>query len=236
MRCYFCKRDENNTYKIFSPLIVFLEKKKSELDTQINEINYRLEIGLKEENFEKVKRINENILNMKINYFERKFDVLIKLDASLGLLKLYLNKFNPKISNTDTLSSLVNLYLKEPTDESTRLLKEELINKKEKIISDIEQIHKNMKFHEIIDNKNINFISKFEKEMILYIINEDRYYSEINKYKEQERIFLCPFCWHLFNTNQFFKEINLKKREIEIEKLIEQSKGSCDHIKQWDFD
>jgi hypothetical protein len=232
MRCYFCKRDENDTNQIFSPLIALLEKKKSELDIRINEMNYRLEIGLIKENSEKVKSINGNILSTRIDYFERNLNVLVKLDASLEFLKLYLNKPNLEISNTDTLSSLVNLYLKESTDGSTHLLKDALVNKRERILSDIEQIHENMKFHEITDYQDINLISKFEKEMMAHVINEEESYSEIDKDKEQEKTFLCPFCWRLFNTNQFIKEINSKIRELEIKQL----EGSYDYIKQWNFD
>jgi hypothetical protein len=67
---------------------------------------------------------------------------------------------------------------------------------------------------------------------MLNIINEEEYYFEINKAKEQERIFLCHFCWYLCNTNQFVKEINFKILEEELEKL----RGKYDYIKAWDFD
>jgi hypothetical protein len=232
MRCYFCTRDENDISSIFSSLIVSLKKKKSELENQINEMNHRLELGIKQANFEKVKKIDQNILNMKINFFKDNFDVLIKLDTSLGLLKLYLNKFNPKISDTDTLASLANLYLKEPTDEYIQSLKTECISKTQKIISDIEKIHKNMKFHEITGNKNIDFTSEIKKQMMLDIIQEEEYYIEINKTQEQEKIFLCPFCWYLFDTNQFFKEVDPQILAVKLEQL----KGKFDSLKEWDFD
>jgi hypothetical protein len=232
MLCYFCKRDENEISKIFSPLITFLENKKSELDNHATKLDYQLKNGIKKENFEKVKKIDKNILNMEIGYFKQNFNILIKLDTTLELLKLYLNAFNPKISDKDTINNLINQYLNEQTFEEIFPIFKENRAKKKKIISDIEQIKNNMKFHEVVCNKNIDFVSKIEKKMMLHIINEEEYYFEMNKSKEQGNIFLCPFCWLLFNTNQCTKAFNHKMFQNELEQL----KGKYDDIKEWDFD
>jgi hypothetical protein len=235
MICYFCKRDENEISKIFSSLITFLEGKKSELDNQAIKLDYQLKNGIKKENFEKLKKVDENILNMKIGYFKRNFNILIKLDETLGLLKMILNTSNTKISDKDTINILINQYLDEQTFEEILPIFKENRSQKNKINSDIKQIKNNMKFHEVVCNendKNIDFVSKIEKKMMLSIINEEEYYFEMNKNKKQENIFLCPFCWFLFNTNQFTKEINFKM----LEKEIEQLRGRYDYIKAWDFD
>jgi hypothetical protein len=69
MVCCFCKRDENEIDKMFSTLIMNLEKKVSELEDIIEEKrkDYRRENGFTVENSTKIKNINENLLTMKKN-------------------------------------------------------------------------------------------------------------------------------------------------------------------------
>jgi hypothetical protein len=208
MKCYFCDRDEDEVKKSYSPIISFLEKKISLLENRINDkrIDYQITHGFTKNNFEKLKKIDKNLLNMEINYIlQKNYDVFFKLEPTLELLHIYLMKYKPKISETDSLEILMNLYLNEPTDEILCSLTREERNKKEKILVDIEQIKNKIKFYEV-DGEKTKFVIDYEQKIKKRILNETEYYFEMRKGKvNQEKILLCPYCLFLLDDIQFAK-------------------------------
>lgn len=232
MQCYFCKRNEDEINNTFSQVFQNLENKIQELDTRIKnkKEDFQREYGFTEKNFEKLRNINKNISSMEIKYVMEKYDVFRQVEVNLELLKSYLNKFNPKISNSDNLENLINLFIEEPTDERLNPIIKDFKARKEIIVQDIEYIKDKIKFHEVTGNND--FVSKNEKDIMISILNKkDVYYIEMNKDKKQEKMFLCPYCYHLFNTNQLAKIVNSKNLENELEQL----RGKYDHIPDWDF-
>lgn len=234
MVCYFCKRDENEIHKTFSGLISNLEKNISELENRIKikKNDYQVNNGFTGKNIAKLKNIDRNLLNMEIIFFKKHFDVLLKLEPCLDLLMSYVKEFNPAISDTDSLELLINQFMNEPTDERLYPVVKDMITKKDKIISDVEEIKKNIKFKEI-ENKNEKIIYKYEEKIMLRIIKEKQYYFEMNKEKPKpEKIYLCPYCFYLFDTFDVARCFHEEMFQIEVEKL----KGRYNHIKEWDFD
>lgn len=219
MECYFCKRDKSEFNKIFSSLIEYLEKKIHELENRISDKkeNCRREYGFTIENFEKVKKIK---MNFPISYFRLKHEELIQVEGDLRLLYSYLTEHNSKISDTDDdLKTLINQYLKEPTEERLYPYIKEYEDKKEKILHDIEQIQNNLNYHKI-ENEESNIISEIEKDIMLNIISENTYYFEFNKDKnEPKSILLCPFCFNLYKMFELSKKINRDMLQKELETL-----------------
>jgi hypothetical protein len=229
MVCYFCKRDKNETDKMFSTLIIHLEKKVSELEDIIEEKrkDYRRENGFTVENNTKIKNIDENLLTMKINYIKNHFEIFLKLEPNLDLLMSYFKKHNEEIAETDDIKSLADRFMKEPTDERLYTIIKDIIDRKDKTISDIEMIKENIKFKEV-KNKNAEIINKYEEIIMLRIIKEKSYYFELHKEKNKpEKIYLCPYCFNLFDT---FDIVKYHHEEI-FQKEIEKLKGKYDHKK-----
>jgi hypothetical protein len=230
MQCYFCKRDENEINKAFSMEIQFLEKKIFDIKNKIEKKGIKLIKSIfTDESFNKLKNIDVNLLSMQIKYFMENYKVLIKLEPNLELLKTYILEYDPEIACTDNLNNLINLFINKHSNKRTDPIVKSLIDNREKIKRDIEHIKNEIKFREV---KSVDFLCKYEKRFMIQILNEKEHYLEIYKDKKQGMIFLCPYCYNLFSTNQFIKYIDSMERD---NKLEEQEK-KYGHIKEWDFD
>ena len=227
MQCCFCKRDEISIEAIFSPIIEMLEMKIHVLDQEINnkKQDFRNNNGFTSQNFDKIKKIDKNLLDIEIKYFKENYDVFIKLDENLILLKNYVNEHNPNIAEKDKLNSLIKSYLNEPTDDIFNPIIKDINDKKNDIIKDIKEIKNRIEFR-VIKN-NIEYFREFEKNFMIKTINKPKYYFEINKNINQDKYILCPYCSHLFDTNYMCKLIN---DEYLQNKIKEASDGRYDHI------
>lgn len=204
MKCDFCKRDENGIKDIFSPIFAKFNEKMKYLDDNIQNKRqrYAQENGFIKENFDKVDKIDEFILNMKIRNIISELANFLDHDQNIKYLSDYFTKHKPVISDEKTLRDLLVLYKKEPTEERLRNSVSELSTKKNDLIKIYNDIKSKIdKFGEVEVDFNIPLnIFDFKDESILYILDEIKNNSEKNK------MHLCPCCAYLFKD--FSKEIH----------------------------
>jgi hypothetical protein len=235
MKCNFCKKNENEINEIFAPIIEGLEKKISEISLQIqnNKREYPLKHGFTKENFEKVKKINENILEIKIKSFIANLKPFLKLEPNLNLLIFYLTKHEPKISPEETLKDLMNLYIKEPIELRLNNEVKELEIKQKELINYVKQIKTKNVFYEIKNEFEIPLgVFGFDERLMIYIHDQIKELSINNN----EKILLCPYCSHLFRNDSvnIFNAIKKAKQKKKNVKIIK--KDNHDSLKDWDFD
>jgi hypothetical protein len=218
MKCAFCKRDESEISEVFVPLINNIEINISKLEFKIKDIKekYAKENGFTDDNFAKAKNINENILKIKINAFMDNLEPFVNMEKNTQLLKIYLEKYNPKVSKEETLNKLVDLYVEEPTE--TRLDHEvhDLVQEKNILTSCIEEIKSKNRLIEVENALNVPFgVFDFNDELKYKIIDElikisiARKKNRINK----DKLFLCPYCLYL-NKISLTEIKNIKEKYI----------------------
>ncbi len=188
---YEYKQREINTEKIINDSLIkqtnnFKEKLKNKKKRNKNENKENQNIN---NNIISSNQTNQNIENIIIENLEKINEECSKLynERIENLLSLYNQLYNDKVENSnkyiEVLSEL-NLMLSEPQDNDTKKVIEQLINSakeeskekineiihklKNKIIKNIEKINSN----ELLDNDNINDISKQLLEKIVNTINK----------------------------------------------------------------
>jgi hypothetical protein len=207
MKCSFCNRDEKEITGIFAPIIKNFENKVSELDTIIKDTQekYSVEHGFTKENFEKVKTINKNILDIKLDAIFNNFEPFLKIDRNIELLISYFNTYKPQITLKSTLKDLLDLFIKEPTQRRLSDEIKEFVSQRNKVAKKIEVIIEKNRFNEvknindiIIPLKVFNFENELESEIVKIIRG-----SSLKRTR-----FLCPYCLALFNLTEPKKEKN----------------------------
>jgi len=223
MKCDFCKREENEIIGIFKPIIMTFEKDIDDLDKEINDIKiqYPSKNGFTNENFEKVKKIDKNILDIKLDAIMGNMEPFIKLDINIKLLTSYFTIFKPEIKLQNTLGDLLNLFVNEPTQQRLSdevkeiVIKRECLSKKIKIIKEKNEYIERDNINDIIIPLNI---FGFEEEIISDIL------KIIRKTSMKRNIILCPYC------NYLFKEKNIvqfnSKEVTPYPDYLKQSRGS----------
>jgi hypothetical protein len=233
VKCDFCKRDEVEIKKIFEPLFKSFSEKIEKLEINIRDIRqiYPIENGFISENFDKVDKINEAILKMKISTVLLDIDNFIKLDPNIQLLYIYIDKHRPEISKEKTLEDLVVLYKKEPSEERLNNAKETYVNKKNNLIRQCNEIKgKYDTFSEIEIDYNIPLhIFELKDKTLSHIIN-DKNNSVMNIPNKMK---LCPYCFYLFeNMPKEIQKAEENTRKVTLNKIRE----SYDHSSLKEFD
>jgi hypothetical protein len=230
MECYFCKKDENEIINILTPVIKKIEEKISKLDTQIDIIKEKYTKEFSNENIEKVKKINKNLLNIKINAFLDNLEPFLNMDNNLQLLKIYFEKYNPNISKGDILGNLVNLYILEPTEIRLNNALNQYIQERNNLFGYVEEIKSKNKLIEVKDVLDIFLIVfDFTEKLEYEIIDDLKVFQNIPKDKS---IFLCPYCLYLYDES-ISKIKEIKKNISKIPINLQQSNGP---IQDWDFE
>jgi hypothetical protein len=207
MECYFCKRDQNEINKVFASIINNFKIEISKYDSKIKSYKeeYARKNGFTNDNFEKVKNIDKNLLKIKINAFMDNLEPFINMDKNLQLLKDYFNTYSPDIQENETLYKLMNLYISEPTE--TRLGNKSFLYVKErdKLSRYIKEIEEKNKLIAVDDTLQIPLAAFDFDEKLKYKIIESNPKTDI------KNEFLCPYCLYLLIiSNNEIKEIKEK--------------------------
>ena len=233
MKCDFCKRDADEIKDIFSPIFAKINEKIKDLEKsiQIKKQRYAQENGFIKENFDKVEKIDEFILKMKISTILGDLSNFIEGNQNIKILIDYFTKYNSEIPTEKTLSDLLVLYKAEPTEKRKNEAVSDLSTQK----NDLQKRHNEIeyKIEKFIDmevdfNIPLNIFS-FNDKTILYIIDD-------SKENIKHKIHLCPYCAFLFKD--FSKEIN-KAREATYNgevHTITDTNDKDSSLKDWDFD
>ncbi|MDR3276263.1 MAG: hypothetical protein LBT11_03460 [Treponema sp.] len=218
MKCDFCKRDENEIKNIFAPIIESFMKDIADKDAHITEIKkqYPIKHGFISDKFERAKKINEDILDIKLNAIMANLDPFFKLDPNIELLTSYYTNYKPAIIPESTLKDLLELFLKEPTEERLSDEVRKFVDQRDSLYGYIEIINKKNEFFEckIINDIIIPLrVFAFENSIISAVL------PIIRKKPIKRTITLCPYCKYLFNEENA-------------------NKITDDHssLKNWDFD
>lgn len=241
MKCDFCKRDESEIKSIFAPIFNEFENKIQELNYQIQNIGsiYPQNHGFIQTNFDKINKINKNVLEMKISTIFDKDELnnFKRLEPNIILLYSYIKEYTPEITNEKPLKDLVSLYIKEPTENRLKRERDKLVTQKNELT----------RKYNLIKNKYANFseieiefevplnVFNYEKNIMLYIIDEMNMLSDDGIKKEiAHKLSLCPYCAYIFNN--FNKEIHMARGESRKENTNIGTNDDHSSLKEWDFD
>ena len=122
-------------------------------------------------------------------------DPFIKLDPYIELLTSYFEKFKPSLYTDITLNGLLNVFVKEPTQDRVFDAVKEIVSQRDGLIKKIDIINEYNVFHEVeniydilIPLKICNFNNELEETIIKIVRGSG----------ERKKIFLCPYCFYLF--------------------------------------
>jgi hypothetical protein len=225
MKCDFCKRDETEIMGLFVPIIDSFKKEIKDIDLQIKgglEDQYRSKHGFTQENFDKLQRINANILEMKIDAFINNLTQFINLEPNLQMLNEYFTKYESKISLSNTIGELVDLFINEPIEIRLRNELQTISSQKSILEKKIKTIEDQNKFYEHdIDEIEIplnvfNFEDNFK--------NEIKEISKIDKITVPRKMMLCPYCKDLFVESPEISKIKMAVMERARQKKMRELK------------
>jgi hypothetical protein len=202
MKCDICNRDENEFKAKFYQIIKDFQEQVSKIDEVIKNVRetYAKENGFTKDNFKKIKSINKNIMEIKINAFLGNKESFLKLEPNLEILYTYIIKHKPQISNEKILRDLSDMFVSEPNEIRFSRQIYEITFKKDVLIKTIETIeNKNGVFYEteipfgsygFEDNNGISVEEAIKQ-----------YYKNGNEIAEPKKLLLCPYCSYLFKES-----------------------------------
>jgi hypothetical protein len=215
MKCYICKRTEDEFRKIFLDKLTLLETEKLNLENDLKNIKekYAKESGFTDENKNLLRKIDKKYLELKFHSYLENEKIFNDLDKNLIILNNYYNKYKPQIlidksgynykqtkQYTEiTVHDILDQYFLEPIDNRYESIKKELENKINSIIPYIEKIKETKNFFFEIDVK----LNTLCQKQIPGSWDRTSYYNDLEpnifKYTLSNKIYLCPYCTALFN-------------------------------------
>jgi len=218
MECFFCNRNENELNIVFKPIIERIESQIARYNHKIDTIKENFAKEYSKENKEKVKKIDKNILKMKINALMDNLEPFLNIDKNLQILNNYFKKYKDlSIPKNGTLEDLMNLFICEPEEiRITHAIAQDFTERK--ILLDcIEKLKSYNKLHKLNDKVNIPLIVfDINDEMKNIVINEyEKHLSSQKSTEKEEQLYLCSYC--MFLNKQSNKEIiRIKEKYVEI--------------------
>jgi glutaredoxin len=197
MKCDFCKRDQDELKEIFSPIFKEIENEIKFFENKIknNKEDFSKDNGFTKNSFDKADKINDIILNMKIETVLGDIDNFLKLDINIAILYKYLKDFKPEISYEKSIKDLLIMFKDEPTKERLQKIETSYIKQKEDLMRRNSEIkNKFNTFTEIDVEFDIPLnIFDFNDSTIIYIVDKIN-----NEGYKSKKIRLCPYCKYLF--------------------------------------
>jgi hypothetical protein len=202
MKCYVCGKDDSEIKDTFERVVKSFRGQIDEIDKHLSEIKeiYAKENGFTKDNIEKLHKINDTILEMKINAFIGNKDSFLKLEPNLEIIANYFIKYHPQISLENNLHELIKMFETEPNENRYGNKIMALNHKKTFLFNAIETI-----------KNHPGFFYEVEIPFDAYgFVNEGRMYLQetIKKYYENgeeilkpNKILLCYCCNYLFNKS-----------------------------------
>ena len=202
MKCDICGKEGTEFKEKFTQIIQNFQEQIGKIDQDIKSTReiYAKENGFTKDTFDKIKNINKNIMQMKINAFLGNKESFLKLEPNLEILYTYITKYHPQINNESSLQSLSDMFRLEPNETRYSHQIYEITFRKETLTKTIEIIqNKNGFFQEI----EIPF-SSFEFENTHRMRVEDvikKYYENGEGIIKPKKLILCPYCSYLFKKS-----------------------------------
>jgi hypothetical protein len=198
MKCDICNREENEFKEKFAQIIRSFQGQIGQIDKEIQDTKeiYAKENGFTKDNFDKVKSINKNIMEMKINSFLENKESFLKLESNLEILYTYLTKYYPQIGKESSLQTLSDMFILEPNEARFSREIYQIMVKKEALLKTIE----------IIKNKNGLFYKTeipFDAFGFESIVENtiSKYYENGSELVKPNKMVLCPYCSYLFEKS-----------------------------------
>jgi len=218
MNCAFCQRNEDELKEIISPIIDQLKEEISKLEQKKSSIKeiYAKENGFIEENFSKVKKIDDFILSLSFREFMVNKEIFIKKDTNLNILYNYYKKYQPKITDDKPIRDLLKMYVNEPTIEKLENAESKIKNGINLLSRNIEIIELKNKLYKFYGNNIFPIKKIFEIKDNITINNE----LKIHKEKYYNEIYLCRYCFYFLNIP--IERLNITLEEEQKEKIEEE--------------
>jgi rubrerythrin len=197
-----CGRDDSEIRNTFEGIVKYFRVKIDEIDRQLNEIKeiYANENGFTKDNVEKLYKINNTILEMKISAFIGNRDSFLKLEPNLEILSNYFVKHHPQISLENNLQDLIEIFETEPNENRYKNKIMELNSKKTFLFDAIETIENHPGYFYEVEISFDAYGFTNEGRMHLPEILK-KYYENGEEIIKPTKILLCHNCNYLFHKS-----------------------------------